>query len=51
MTWLEKWEPEDNRFRETEGKKIAWRTVTIKKTASCCANDVIAIVRFAKKIK
>ncbi len=28
-TWLKKWEPEDNHFWETEGKKIAWRTLWI----------------------
>lgn len=28
-TWLSKWEPEDNNFWETEGKKIAWRTLWI----------------------
>jgi MFS transporter, NNP family, nitrate/nitrite transporter len=28
-TWLEKWEPEDNEFWETEGKKRAWKTLTV----------------------
>lgn len=28
-TWLTKWEPEDNNFWGTEGKKIAWRSLTI----------------------
>ncbi|NUM31195.1 MAG: MFS transporter [Bacteroidetes bacterium] len=26
-TWLSKWEPENNEFWETEGKKIAWKTL------------------------
>ncbi len=26
-TWLNKWNPEDNQFWESEGKKIAWRTL------------------------
>ncbi|MCC6722578.1 MAG: NarK/NasA family nitrate transporter [Bacteroidia bacterium] len=26
-TWLSKWEPEDNSFWESEGKKIAWKTL------------------------
>ena len=29
ITWLERWEPEDERFWESEGKRIAWRTLTI----------------------
>jgi NNP family nitrate/nitrite transporter-like MFS transporter len=28
-SWLERWEPEDGRFWESEGKRIAWRTLTI----------------------
>lgn len=28
-TWFKKWEPEDNHFWESEGKKIAWRTLWI----------------------
>ncbi len=28
-TWLEKWTPEDNTFWESEGSKIAWRTLTV----------------------
>ena len=28
-TWLNKWEPEDNQFWESEGKKVAWRTLWI----------------------
>lgn len=28
-TWLTQWDPEDNYFWETEGKKIAWRTLWI----------------------
>lgn len=28
-TWLEKWEPEDNTFWEKEGKRTAWRTLTV----------------------
>lgn len=28
-TWLERWEPEDNAFWESEGKAIAWRTLRI----------------------
>lgn len=28
-TWLKKWDPEDNNFWESEGKKIAWRTLWI----------------------
>jgi len=28
-TWLARWEPEDERFWESEGKRIAWRTLTI----------------------
>jgi len=28
-TWLDKWDPEDNNFWESEGKKIAWRTLWI----------------------
>ncbi len=28
-TWLDKWTPEDNNFWESEGKKIAWRTLWI----------------------
>ena len=28
-TWLERWEPEDADFWETEGKAIAWRTLRI----------------------
>lgn len=28
-TWLSKWDPEDNVFWESEGKKIAWRTLWI----------------------
>jgi MFS transporter, NNP family, nitrate/nitrite transporter len=28
-TWLQKWNPEDNGFWESEGKKIAWRTLWI----------------------
>lgn len=28
-TWLEKWNPEDDHFWESEGKKIAWRTLWI----------------------
>ncbi len=28
-TWLTKWDPEDNVFWESSGKKIAWRTLSI----------------------
>lgn len=28
-TWLKKWEPENTEFWESEGKKIAWRTLWI----------------------
>lgn len=28
-TWLQKWEPEDDTFWEKEGKRTAWRTLTI----------------------
>lgn len=28
-TWLDKWNPEDDNFWESEGKKIAWRTLWI----------------------
>ncbi|MBT0810378.1 MFS transporter [Litoribacter ruber] len=28
-TWLKEWNPEDNQFWESKGKKIAWRTLTI----------------------
>ncbi len=28
-TWLDKWDPEDDNFWESEGKKIAWRTLWI----------------------
>lgn len=28
-TWLSKWDPENNTFWESEGKKIAWRTLWI----------------------
>jgi NNP family nitrate/nitrite transporter-like MFS transporter len=28
-TWLSKWTPEDPQFWENEGKKIAWRTLTV----------------------
>ena len=28
-TWLQKWEPEDNNFWEKEGKRTAWRTLTV----------------------
>lgn len=28
-TWLEKWTPEDDNFWESEGKKLAWRTLWI----------------------
>lgn len=28
-TWLNKWTPEDKTFWETEGSKIAWRTLTV----------------------
>lgn len=28
-TWLSKWEPENDQFWESEGKKIAWRTLWI----------------------
>lgn len=28
-TWLTKWDPEDNSFWESEGKKIAWKTLWI----------------------
>ena len=28
-TWLEKWTPEDNDFCESEGSRVAWRTLTI----------------------
>ena len=28
-TWLDKWAPEDDNFWESEGKKIAWRTLWI----------------------
>ncbi|MBI3194544.1 MAG: MFS transporter, partial [Ignavibacteriae bacterium] len=28
-TWLERWDPEDNKLWESEGKKIAWRTLWI----------------------
>lgn len=28
-TWLEKWNPEDSNFWESEGKKLAWRTLWI----------------------
>lgn len=27
--WLEKWMPEDNQFWETEGKKVAWKTLWV----------------------
>ena len=29
ITWLPKWNPEDNVFWESEGKPIAWRTLWI----------------------
>lgn len=28
-TWLTKWTPEDKNFWETEGSKVAWRTLTV----------------------
>lgn len=28
-TWLKKWDPEDNLFWESEGKKIAWKTLWV----------------------
>lgn len=28
-TWLTKWEPENNEFWESQGKRIAWRTLTV----------------------
>src|SRR3990170_6808148 len=28
-TWLERWEPENEQFWESEGKRVAWRTLTI----------------------
>jgi NNP family nitrate/nitrite transporter-like MFS transporter len=28
-TWLARWEPEEREFWESEGKRIAWRTLTI----------------------
>ena len=28
-TWLDRWEPEDDRFWESEGKSVAWKTLTI----------------------
>lgn len=28
-TWLTKWEPENTAFWELEGKKVAWRTLTV----------------------
>ena len=28
-TWLERWEPEDDGFWESKGKRIAWRTLAI----------------------
>jgi MFS transporter, NNP family, nitrate/nitrite transporter len=28
-TWLKEWNPEDNDFWESKGKKIAWRTLTV----------------------
>lgn len=28
-TWLTKWEPENNEFWESEGKKVAWRVLSI----------------------
>jgi len=28
-TWLEKWTPEDNGFWETDGSRIAWRTLIV----------------------
>lgn len=28
-TWLSKWDPEDNNFWESEGKKIAWKTLWV----------------------
>lgn len=28
-TWLTKWEPENNEFWELQGKRIAWRTLTV----------------------
>ncbi len=28
-TWLKKWEPENNEFWENEGKKVAWKVLTI----------------------
>ena len=28
-TWLTRWEPENEQFWESEGKRIAWRTLTI----------------------
>lgn len=28
-TWLTKWEPENNEFWENEGKKVAWRVLTV----------------------
>lgn len=28
-TWINKWEPEEMHFWETEGKKIAWRTLIV----------------------
>lgn len=29
VTWLEKWTPEEDSFWESEGSRIAWRTLTI----------------------
>jgi NNP family nitrate/nitrite transporter-like MFS transporter len=28
-TWIEKWQPEDETFWESEGKSVAWRTLTV----------------------
>ena len=28
-TWLDKWEPEDEKFWNEAGSKIAWKTLTI----------------------
>ena len=28
-TWIKNWDPEDNQFWESEGKRIAWRTLWI----------------------
>lgn len=28
-TWLDRWEPEDQRFWESEGRRVAWRTLSL----------------------